>query len=127
MTNIEQEFFKTFGIEKICVRGCGEYYLEQGITDIWEKANCKECKTKTKCEYDKSIWKYPQITDRVLLELMCLCTYYTGFKLHNLLIKNPYELKVFTLQDIMLWYSKREFNHEKCKEQIQSLFREGEE
>ena len=101
-TELEQEFMKTFGIEK-----------RKHAFLLQEPNGSKEY--------------YPKITDRVLLELICICTYYTGFKLHNLWIKNPYELKVFTLQDIMLWYSKREFNHEKCKEQIQSLFGEEEE
>ena len=70
MTNLEQEFFKVFGIEKICVRGCGEYYSERNI-DIWDLCKNKNCK-KYKCHLDKSIWEYPEITDRVLLELICL-------------------------------------------------------
>ena len=54
MTNdLEKQFFSTFGIEPICPKGC---------TIIGLSRNCENC------EYAY----YPQITDRILLELICL-------------------------------------------------------
>ena len=69
-TELEQEFFKVFGIKPCCVRSCIAHYLEQGI-DAWEKFNCEDTDC-NKCEHDKSTWEYPEITDRKLLQLLCI-------------------------------------------------------
>lgn len=57
MTNeLEKQFFNTFGIEAKIKQQC--YHLcNKGL-------NCKECDEVTKI--------YPQITDRILLELICI-------------------------------------------------------
>lgn len=55
MTNIEQEFFETFGIEKRCLhpKDC----VHKGV-----------CKGVVACEH----YNHPKITDRVLLQLLCI-------------------------------------------------------
>lgn len=58
MTNkIEKQFFDTFGISKLC---CKKY-----ITNCTRYGECEEC-----VNYDKDFSTYPQITDRILLELI---------------------------------------------------------
>lgn len=59
MTELEKNFFETFGIERTC---CNNY----------EKETCPE-KTCTGCDY----YDYPKITDRILLELICLLDFDT--------------------------------------------------
>lgn len=64
MTNeLEKKFFDTFGIE---------------ISRCTKDGNCyfQEC---SKCDW--YIHTYPQITDRILLELICICnsTYINGY------------------------------------------------
>ena len=57
MTNeLEKTFFDTIGIEPKIKQQC--YHL------CCKDLNCKECDEATK--------KYPQITDRILLELICI-------------------------------------------------------
>lgn len=57
MTNkLEKTFFDTFGIGKRQVD------CKQPV-----RLDCEDCKT---CEY--SVYDYPEITDRILLELICI-------------------------------------------------------
>ncbi len=70
-TELEEQFFKVFGIEKKCVRGCGEYYFENGNIDAWSEYDCKNSDC-SKCEHDKSIWEYPEITEGKFLQLLCI-------------------------------------------------------
>lgn len=64
-TELEKQFFDTFGIEpKHIFRGCklgAKYYAE-----ICDETTCNGC--------DEEIRKteYPTITDRILLELICI-------------------------------------------------------
>ena len=60
-TNIEQEFFKVFGIEQKN-NGCEEYYY------IPDAESCKECEDKPCLKH----LEYPQITSDILLELICI-------------------------------------------------------
>lgn len=60
MTNeLEKTFFDTFGIPQLC---CKKY-----ITNCTKYGECEEC-----VNYDKDFSTYPQITDRILLELICI-------------------------------------------------------
>ena len=111
-TELEKEFFKVFGIEPI---------------SKWHK--CKDYSCVCCDEYDncaKREFIYPEITDRDLLELMCIQSYFLGIDFHNLGVKNPDEIKAVVLQQIINWYQLKEYGHEKCKQQIQQLFKEGE-
>ena len=60
MTNeLEKTFFDTLGIPQLC---CKKY-----ITNCTKYGECEEC-----VNYDKDFSTYPQITDRILLELICI-------------------------------------------------------
>ena len=64
-TDLEKQFFDTFGIEpdvESCYRSC--YHKCETKSYL----NCKDC--------DKATVIYPQITDRILLELICILSKY---------------------------------------------------
>lgn len=69
ITEIEKRFFETFGIEAryIIIRGC-----ENGITFYANDCNIPSCKGCSKAIREKV---YPQITDRILLELICIANH----------------------------------------------------
>jgi hypothetical protein len=58
-TDVEKQFFDTFGIGpeiESCYHSCTQWL------------NCKQ--------YDEAITKYPEITDRILVELICILSGY---------------------------------------------------
>ena len=72
-TEIEKTFFDTFGIEKVTTYSCYEYYTYERGIDIWGEHCEKYLKDGGECDNcDKKafIQEYPQITDRILLELI---------------------------------------------------------
>lgn len=100
-TELEEQFFKTFEIEK---REHAFLFSEP----------------------DGSKYYYPEITDRKLLEMICINSYFCGVNFHNLWVKNPDELKAIILDEIIRWYKEQKYGYEKCKHQIQQLFKEEE-
>lgn len=71
MTNeLEEQFFDTFGIEPhyYCA---DEYVFEAMLEHECTEGNREKCKT---CK--KVCKSYPQITDRILLELICILSKY---------------------------------------------------
>lgn len=102
-TDLERQFFDTFGIEKIIP--CYKCSMQNTNWD------CKRT-----CLYDDEKRKeYPQITDRILLELICLITkelnYFTNFS------TNYEHLKEYILKEMIL--HKEDFS----KSQVQALFK----
>lgn len=100
-TDIERQFFETFGIEPI---GCKDNKNCTGTLD------CTQCPN----------IKYPQITDRILLELICINAksqdmYQDYYRLRS---RNYNNLKIEILGDCMC-------EREDIKQQVQSLFKEG--
>lgn len=65
MSEIEKRFFETFGIEK------KEYIQCLSVGCKHPSKDCKDCEL-------SDLWKieYPQITDRILLKLICLNNIY---------------------------------------------------
>lgn len=61
-TEIERQFFNTFGIEPRQRRAC----IDKHTLCPFPKAECEEC------YYYQQVLEYPQITDRILLELICI-------------------------------------------------------
>lgn len=122
-TELEEQFFKKFGIEPECVRGCGQYYFENGNIDAWNVFDCKNSDC-SKCEHDKSIWRYPEITDRKLLEMICILNKeaiygYSDWGGNFIIGETVQELKESILTDCIE-------NKSKIFNQIQQLFK-GEE
>ena len=117
MTNeLEKTFFDTFGIKP--KRQC--YYWDcpysTGEIEKDTPINQRDCANCT--NPDKEV--YPQITDRILLELLVIMTRYTdiieGFD-------SVQELKEFVLKDLMYSLTQPECNI--VKQQVRALFEEG--
>ena len=83
MTNdLEKQFFQCFGIEPRYEDACtveDEYWNNEELANEYgtfdQYMNCKcgnqeNCTTECSCAYQREI--YPQITDRILLELICI-------------------------------------------------------
>lgn len=110
MTNeLEKQFFDTFGIEPHYY--CADEYVFEAMLEyectVGNREKCKTCKKVGK--------SYPQITDRILLELIRLGLNY-DFVIHP---KSVEELKEKLLA--LLMYNEAEF-----KQQVQELFKECE-
>ncbi len=115
-TDLEKQFFDTFGIEQI-----------EGLEwDCYSPDNCfkttcvcpENC---TKCEYFGKEMVYPQITDSILLELICV------------LASNPtrilFESMLSGIKEVELLKNSILFtciaNKDTIKHQVQALFKEG--
>lgn len=115
-TDIERQFFDTFGIEpeyKICIF---QYCKNK------KEYDCENCNDRE--------WHYPEITDRILLELLCLINqvdmyyygeeeFYTGFNYDN--FKQEIISKCKRLADKNAF---SEVTGENFKHQVQALFKE---
>ena len=105
MTNeLEKQFFDTFGIEPRIITG-PRYSLNSEY-------------------YEVTVEKYPQITDRILLELICILTKRFNYADQNWLTKcnDTKELKVSVLRMLLLCSTN---TIEKYKHQVRTLFEEG--
>ena len=104
MTNIEEKFFKTFGIETRCI--------EKNPTYCCDYEDCNKCRG----------LGYPQITDRILLELICILNDFSDFCIEEIC----YEcLKEEILCKCIEWLDCA-IKHDEFKAQVQSLFKGGE-
>ena len=113
MTNdLEKQFFDTFGIEPhyYCA---DEYIFEAMLENECTEGNREKCKT---CK--KVSKSYPQITDRILLELVVL---HSSWCMPRLCCFDLEQLKEQVLSDLTL------FNDEKIEliHQVRTLFEEG--
>lgn len=136
MTNeLEKQFFDTFGIEPKYEDACtveDKYWANEELANEYgtfdQYMNCKcgnqeNCTTECSCAYQKEI--YPEITDRILLELICLNNIYlwevhtnTVDELKNVLL-NKYIEHVNLMAD--------ENEKQEYINQVQSLFKENNE
>ena len=115
-TDIEKQFFETFNIEK------RQIDCEQLL-----RLDCKDCKT---CKY--SVYEYPEITDRIHLNLCCILLKYNSPYGFGVNYNWTLELhKDRTLQNCILTYpfikgfEKDEEFAEQFKTEIKALFEEG--
>ena len=110
MNEIGEKFYKTFGIEP-----------KQHCTKEGSICAYFEC---PKCDYYNYI--YPPITDRILLELICLISVDYVVKIENSI--NTQELRTNILKSC-IGYELSEMipksRKEQFKKQVQSLFTEG--
>lgn len=110
MTNeLEKTFFDTFGIEPKLVESCTK--PRHKCTERFIK-DCSEC--------PKAWRKYPQITDRILLELICIVTNHTDIIRGFATVEN---LKTFVLEELI--YDIAQMKDENTKHQVRTLFKEG--
>ena len=103
-TDIERQFFDTFGIEPKC-----ETRDEYHKYECYGMVDCDECASAI----------YPQITDRILLELICILSKYKKDKgsLLEIYDISLNELKEEILE--MVIFRNKDLNY-----QVQSLFKE---
>lgn len=105
MDNIEEKFFKMFGIEKRCIRP--KDCVRKGI-----------CRGAVACDF----YTYPEITSNRLLQMICIVTRYMN---EICQFDSVGELKKATLEELIMLVENDNF-HEKCYEDVQSLFKGGE-
>lgn len=119
-TNIERQFFNTFGIEPY-----DRYY---NCIDNLE-GECKLEHTCCICDKAEDVYCYPEITDGILLELICILSEWRTYLHSSYTIKanNTLNLKQDVLKDFLELFKWYEFK--KCengiKQQVQALFKEG--
>ena len=106
---IEKNFFDTFGIEPFIY--CSKPRLD---CDARNKGLCRK-----DCEYYSGVL-YPEITDRILLRLICLLSSEFGDKL------NIKTLKKRMMQESMCCYTFKGKLNEKFKQKVRTLFKEYE-
>lgn len=137
MNEIEEKFYKTFGIEPKHYDGCKQadkYWNDEtlanefGTFDNFMRIKCpmkyQVCTDECKFAYDKKV--YSELTDRILLELICLL---------NSIDEPPYAITVNELKEDALIGAINTLHRCETKEwldnfkkQVQSLFTgEGEE
>lgn len=110
ITDIEKQFFETFGIKPRSYLLC---------TSCWDCIDAQPCE---QCHYGKLIEdEYPKITDRILLELICIltCHYLDEREPYEITSINIEQLKQQVLSDII-----RIAECEATKCQVQKIFKE---
>ena len=110
ITDIEKQFFETFGIKPRSYLLC---------TSCWDCIDAQPCE---QCHYGKLIEdEYPKITDRILLELICIltCYYLDEREPYEITSINIEQLKQRVLSDII-----RIAGCEATKCQVQKIFKE---
>ena len=137
-TEIEKQFFETFGIESKYEDACklaDEYWNnehlanEYGMFDNYMEAkgcpiNKDGCTDNCRYAYIKEV--YPQITDRILLELIYLCpdldnVFFTDVeKLKETLLNSYINIYNYYVNTERLSDCEKELKHE-----VQALFEEG--
>lgn len=110
MTNeLEKQFFDTFGIEPY------DRYLNCPENLEGEcKGNCNYC------DKAEDVYCYPQISDRILLELICILSKYQ--KDMGLLLE-IYEISLDEIKEEIL--EMLIYRVDGCKHQVRTLFEEG--
>jgi hypothetical protein len=106
-TELEKQFFDTFGIESK-LNDCN-WQCQKPSKLIYMCANNNDC------EHCK---EYPQITDKILLKLIC----YMTVQQYQLVISNKRtidDLKKYILKKCIKDYSKNEY----LKHQVQAIFK----
>ena len=122
MNNIEQQFFKAFGIESKEVK-CDKIKT----TNIYICLACPHYKN-----IDSNTGKclnvgYPEITDRKLLEMICILQGFKDITFNNLYFKKIEDLKNEVLSQIYKCkLNLHEYNAKRLQHQIQQLFEEAE-
>lgn len=107
MTNeLEKQFFQCFGIEPKEYKGCDSFPCSNLGTE------CENCK-----DYKLYKTEYPQITDRILLELICI---------NEDEQPNIEWLKQCVLENLIHRFEKNIFcDKEQAVKQVRTLFEEG--
>ena len=112
MDNIEEKFYKTFEIEKRCIRP--KDCIRKGI-----------CRGAVACDF----YTYPEITYRILLELICIVADIHNYNgdVFDIGQNNINELKKFILHFLIDYTQTKHTNifyqNDEVKANIQQLFK----
>lgn len=116
MTNeLEKQFFDTFGIEPhYC---CGSEYIFEAMLE----AECTD-NNREKCKTCNKVGKtYPQVTDRILLELICILASNPIRILFESMLSGIKEVELLKNSILLTCIA----NKDTIKQQVQELFKEG--
>lgn len=105
-TELEQEFFKVFGVEKKCQ--CKNFI---------NYADCFRIHTECK-EYS-----YPEISDRKLLEMICIFSQHCNFGRWNKYAMHSIDDFKYIMLSQLIEYQNKRYTYG-IKEKIQQLFKE---
>lgn len=134
---LTKTFFDTFGIEPRYEDACtveDKYWANEELANEYgtfdQYMNCKcenqeNCTTECSCAYQKEI--YPQITDSMLLELICTLNKSRLVSAVNLNDVNYEDLKNTILKKNITILKNEFLNHEiknEFKHQVKALFKE---
>ena len=110
MTNeLEKQFFDTFGIEL----KCQNTFINPSKCPFIESKECCDCVS----------FEYPQITDRILLELICTLNKFTGYT--SLLNDTYEEVQEEILKDVLFAHEQLKIHKADLSKQVRTLFEEG--
>ena len=134
MTNeLEKQFFQCFGIKPRYEDACTvedkywnneELANEYGTFDQYMNCKCgnqENCTTECSCAYQRVI--YPQITDRILLELICILNS-VSVEFKSKCIEDL-KREILGEMKILLEYTPNKETAEYIKHQVRTLFEEG--
>lgn len=115
MTEIEEKFYRTFDIKPVTLKDFNY--------------NTLYCDLKTICINGV---RYPKITNRILLELICILTKYKRLEVASSLQINSYDIEnlKYEILDITfwtLWFMQNDDRKERFKNEVRALFEEGAE
>ena len=129
MSEIEKQFFETFEINKSTLCKYAIYGYE-GEQEIWYKCNKRdeECWTypyKSGCKDRET--DYPQITDRILLELICILNDFEGIDVKATTVNElKEELLKQAIEPFEYPIAFEEYHEiDKLYHQLQALFKEN--
>lgn len=134
--DIERQFFDTFGIETEERFYCKKGYCNRNPSVKENSLNCRECENGV-------YYFFPEITDRILLELFDILRKYYNLDFWtidnsfvmdvrdksasytNILYRTGGDLKYSILRSLQLIVNQKLNYNENIKQQVQSLFKEG--
>ena len=108
-TELEEKFFKVFGIEPIPIKSYG-YWLIKGFIAENDKG-------------EKVV--YPEITDRKLLEMICIFSQHCNFGRWNKYAMHSIDDFEYIMLSQLIEYQNKRYTYG-IKEKIQQLFKEEE-
>lgn len=114
-TELEQEFFNVFGVEKI--ECCKHFkYFDSKCDRLDSTEKCLDCIGTNKV--------YPKITDRKLLEMICIFSQHCNFGRWNKYAMHSIDDFKYIMLSQLIEYQNKRYTYG-IKEKIQQLFKEN--
>lgn len=112
MTELEEKFFETFGIKRKNRQYCNNGYCNRkpATKKFADDEICRNCN-------HGIFYKVPEITDHILLELVCILVKYDFYNHHIISAQNITELRKQILKDCIMI-------NKRIKDSVLKLFEE---